>query len=289
MKLLFIHGRSQQGEDPAALQQEWLDALDQGLSAQGLSLPADTEVAFPFYGDRLDDFVNQSQIPLSEDIRTKGGDANSGFLDFQAEMIEEIRQAANVTDNDVNDAYGPNPKPKGPQNWEWVQAIIRAVDSRAEGVSEFFLDTFMRDVYLYVARSGVQAVINQIVSEKLTDQPTVVVGHSFGSVVAYCVLRNDPRDLEVPLFVTVGSPLGIRPVRNPMRPLKSARPNQNWFNAFDRRDVVALYPLNSTNFPVTPAVRNYDGVRNKTSNRHGIIGYLDDRKVAKRIHDALTA
>ena len=58
----------------------------------------------------------------------------------------------------------------------------------------------------------------------------------------------------------------------------------------DKRDVVALYPLDKKSFPLnpeTPAIENKIDVRNQTSNRHGIAGYLDDQEVAKRIYDAL--
>ena len=58
----------------------------------------------------------------------------------------------------------------------------------------------------------------------------------------------------------------------------------------DQRDVVALYPLDATSLPLDPsdpAVENKLDVRNKTENRHGIAGYLDDQEVARRIHAAL--
>jgi hypothetical protein len=51
--------------------------------------------------------------------------------------------------------------------------------------------------------------------------------------------------------------------------------------------VVALYPLDNDNFPVTTAVQNYPGVRNQTDNRHGISGYLNDKQVAGTVLDAL--
>jgi len=113
------------------------------------------------------------------------------------------------------------------------------------------------------------------------------VAHSLGSVVAYNVLRSDPRNLNVPLLVTVGCPLGIRAIRNQLVPLKFPKPAHAWYNAFDTRDVVALFPLDDSNFPVIPAVTNFDGVKNHTDNRHGIDGYLDDTKVAERILDGL--
>ena len=60
-----------------------------------------------------------------------------------------------------------------------------------------------------------------------------------------------------------------------------------WFNAMDQRDVVALYPLDGTHFPIDPAIENKTDVDNDTENRHGISGYLTDKVVAKRIYDAL--
>jgi hypothetical protein len=39
---------------------------------------------------------------------------------------------------------------------------------------------------------------------------------------------------------------------------------RTWYNAHDPRDVIALYPLNNDNFPVSLAVDNYQGVRNQT-------------------------
>ena len=156
------------------------------------------------------------------------------------------------------------------------------MDKHAGGVNQFTLERFTRDVFLYTRRSLVQETIDKIVADELTEEPTIVVGHSLGSVVAYSVLRYDERHLDVPLFVTVGSPLGVRTIRNRFRPLK--RPEVgHWFNAFDDRDVVSLYPLDGENFGVEPAIENYDDVNNHTDNRHGIVGYLDDKTVAGRI------
>ncbi len=52
---------------------------------------------------------------------------------------------------------------------------------------------------------------------------------------------------------------------------------------------MALFPLDEANFPVTPRIENYALVQNHTDNRHGIIGYLDDRDVAGRILTSLGA
>ena len=55
----------------------------------------------------------------------------------------------------------------------------------------------------------------------------------------------------------------------------------------DDRDIVALNPLDAEYFPADPSIVNNDRVRNKTDNRHGIVGYLNDREVAAQIAAAV--
>ena len=235
----------------------------------------------------LDRFAREAAIPLVSEVGTRGSQDDQ-FLVFQAQLAESIREAAKVSDAQVDAEYGSNPKQRGPLNWEWVQAILRAVDKNFGGVGQATLETLTRDVFLYSTRAGVRDAVDQIVSAALTTEPTVVVGHSLGTLVAYSVLMRDTRHLQIPAFITVGSPLGIRCVRDVFRPLHYP-PVGLWFNAFDPRDVVSLYPLDDQNFPVRPAVENYGGVKNSTGNRHGISGSLDDQTVAGRVIGQFTS
>ncbi|MFY9879309.1 MAG: hypothetical protein WAK39_07895, partial [Pseudolabrys sp.] len=149
------------------------------------------------------------------------------------------------------------------------------------------VESFSRDVFLYTTRADVREEIDHIVANSLTEEPTVVVGHSLGSVVAYSVLRLDHRSLRIPLYLTLGCPLAIRAIRDQFRPLQYPLPVKEWFNAFDTHDIVALHPLDRANFPVAPEIENYAAVKNLTGNRHGIAGYLDDPQVAGRLLDAV--
>jgi hypothetical protein len=288
-RLLLVHGRDQQGRNPATIKAEWMTALRAGTNKDGQALLDMVDVTFPFYGDKLDYFASQFDIPLTEDIHLKGAQVDDDFLSYEAEIARELQLGAGISDVQVNAEYGPNPKPKGPQNWEWVQAIVRVLDRYFGNNSQLGVETFMRDVYLYTTRAGVRDTIDGIVADVLTEQPTVIIGHSLGSVVAYNVLRSDRRKLQIPLFVTVGCPLGIRAIRDQLRPIKFPQGVGAWYNAYDTRDIVALYPLDQSNFPVIPDIENYSMVKNRTSNRHGIVGYLDDSSVAKRIVAGLAA
>jgi Serine aminopeptidase, S33 len=281
-KLLLIHGRGQQKLDADQLKRNWLRALNRGFASKGKALRTDVDVAFPYYGDVLDGFTTAANIPLTSEVQARGSQ-DDDFLRFQAEVADELRTRAGITDAQIDAEYGNDPEPRGPLNWKWVQAILRALDRNGHGMNQTAIEVFTRDVYLYSTRSGVRDAIDAIVTKKLTEEPTVVVGHSLGTVVAYSVLTRDTRAIKVPLLVTVGSPLGVRAVRDQFIPIQSPPSVKSWYNAYDARDVVALYPLDRSSFPVTPPIENYGKVKNHTDNKHGIDGYLDDPEVAGKI------
>jgi hypothetical protein len=286
-RLILVHGRDQQGKNPDELKSEWLSALAEGAAKSGLALPDDVEIVFPFYGDKLGEFASTFEIPLTDDIQARGDAADEDFLIFQAAVAEELRQRAGVSDAQVDQEYGGDPTERGPLNWRWVQAILRALDKHAPGMSQQSIEVFLRDVFIYAHRAGVRDQVDGIVADAFNEEPVAVVGHSLGSVVAYSVMRTDRRPLQVPLYVTLGSPLGIQAVRDPFKPIGNPEPVKAWYNAFDTRDVVALNPLDENFFPIQPAIENNADVKNRTNNRHGIVGYLDDQTVAARILNAL--
>lgn len=283
MRLLLVHGRSQGGKDPVKLRGEWLDALDKGLQKTGLKLPQNVQIDFPFYGDRLDEFVRQFELPADPAIVPKGSPAFDDFAEFRMEIADEMRTRSGITDAEVRAETRPGAVGKGVQNWEWVQAIVRLLDRRLTGISQTTIEVFLRDVYLYTKRSPVRSAIDTIVATALKPDTAAVVGHSLGSVVAYNILNAAAG--QVPFYVTVGSPLGIRAIRRTLGPIGNPL-KRGWYNAFDERDIVALYPLDKANFDVDPAIVNNGGIQNWTDNRHGIAGYLDDADVAKTIQSA---
>jgi hypothetical protein len=78
----------------------------------------------------------------------------------------------------------------------------------------------------------------------LTGEPSVVVAHSLGSVVALELLAEHTG--SVPLLVTIGSPLAVRTVVLPrLRPHPPRTPDcvGQWLNFWDRDDVIAARPI----------------------------------------------
>ncbi len=288
MDLIFVHGRDQQGKNPQELQAQWEAALMKGWERLGLTRPGDLDVVFPFYGDELARLVEQLNAPLVSDVTTKGAASDVSEAAFRGELLEELARNAGLTDDDFQAYYSGQPLEKGPLNWEWVQAILKALDNTPIG--EASIDLFTRDVYVYLTNRAVREKIDKIVADKFAGKECVVVGHSLGTVVAYNVLRSLGSSASAKRYVTVGSPLGVKAIQRQLVPPALAMPDglPEWFNAYDERDVVALRPLDHTTFQVTPPVRNRAEVENHTKNRHGIAGYLDDREVARWIYEALT-
>jgi hypothetical protein len=73
--------------------------------------------------------------------------------------------------------------------------------------------------------------------------PAVVVAHSLGTVVAWETLHE--RAAAIPLFVTIGSPIGMRTVVWPRlvpRPPSTPEPVARWLTFWDRDAVIAARP-----------------------------------------------
>ena len=282
MKLVMIHGRAQEGKNPVTLKKEWEDALQYGLARANATLPTGAVIELPFYGDKLDQLVRQTNTPLGGDANAKGT-ATDGEPALRGEMLEQMAAAMGVTRADIEREYAGAAQEKGPANWNWVQAILQAMD-RVPGVNSAAIDLFTRDVYVYLTYPGVRAQIDSIVAAAIGNEPCVVLAHSLGTVVAYNVLLKRASSPVVPQFVTVGSPLGINGIKRHLdSPLRSPSCVERWFNAYDDRDVVALAPLDAAHFDVAPPIENKNDVLNFTDNRHGIAGYLADPVVAATI------
>jgi hypothetical protein len=287
VRLVFIHGRAQEGRNPKEVLEEWVSALESGLDKSGLKLSIDpSAVVLPYFGDKLFN-LTKNLGEIDETAIARGSPTIDPILAFQAAALEDIRRSAGISDAEVQALVEGDATSLGPENWPWVMAVVRAIDRWRPGTSANAIELLLRDVYVYCTRRGVADAIDEVVRADIVPEPTVVVAHSLGTVVAYNILRNDPRSLQVRALVTVGSPLAIRAVRKNLVPLKSPK-TEAWFNAFDPRDIVALNPLNAANFPVIPEIENKVDVDNFTDNRHGISGYLSDPAVARTIHRALS-
>lgn len=285
MRLIFVHGRDQQGKDRQALQKVWTEALDVGLDAAGLPSIREHEIVFPYYGDHLIAMVNEIRNAAAPGVNTKGSATQDAGLDsvqiaLLQEMLGEDGAAAVAKEESVH---------KGAQNTAIAIQLARLADRSAFGPG--LLTKVTEDVSIYLQHHVVAKRVNDFVAPAIGAQPCVVVAHSLGSIIAYRVLRELGVAAQVRRLITLGSPLGLHTVRKLLSPPARTFPGgtASWFNALDPADIVALHPLDEATWPISPAIANHVSVRNHTSNHHGISGYLDDPTVARAIYEALNA
>jgi len=306
MRLLFIHGRSQEGRSEQELKEEWLGALNRGLSKVNKPKIAASEVDQPFYGDVLLKLSKADPANADELKRSAPEEGqDSDFVKFMAEAAVEL--SANKSEAG-NLAIQPPPvdpeyvlrtkKPagepleganiddmaeRGVQNWSWVVATVRHLDETFPAFSEWSIERLLRDVYLYLTVEKVRAEIDEIVESRFTNEPTLVVSHSLGTVVAYNILRKKKRNITG--LITLGSPLGIQAIRKRLEPPAVVRPDvSTWANIYDEADIVALNPLHSQSFAMFDEPIIDIAIHNDSGNRHNIKPYISDIETVSRIH-----
>jgi hypothetical protein len=299
MQLLFVHGRAQEGRSAEDIRHEWVIALNIGLRKAGRKELSVNPVV-PYYGNLLNELSRSLEVPAPSDLHERG--PHDDFRQFLQQYAVEVNTKSPVPPERLaRDAPPGAPaanlavhgredvQERGVENWSWVQAVIRAIDERFPNISSETISLILRDVYVYLTDPRIHGAIDKVVLDAITSEPTVVVAHSLGTVVAYNVLCK-VQAAGMARCVTVGSPLGIHAVRERLgTPPSIPASVKTWYNARDRRDVVALNPLLDPFFKTTPVIANNDNVDNVSDNRHNVSHYLDDPAVAAKIADALSS
>jgi hypothetical protein len=118
--------------------------------------------------------------------------------------------------------------------------------------------------------------------------PAVVVSHSLGTVIDYDVLREPAMvNRQVPLLVTMGSPLGYSEIQDRVRkPLQVPTPVSRWTNVADLQDIVAFDNTLNNDFNGGMALIDLT-VDNVSPSNHAACGYLRTSAVRTAVSAAL--
>ncbi|MBM7821616.1 hypothetical protein JOE63_004093 [Cellulosimicrobium cellulans] len=250
-RLVLVHGRDNQGLDADVLDRTWTVVLDAGLRAAGSSrVLHDADTSFVFYGDTLAGLVAGDAEPPPVTVHALAA-LPGDELAFVAAVVEEVLRGAGA-------GVPARPEGAGAGAGEWLNLLLSALDRYVPGLSSGVVVLLARDVWAYLHDDAVRRTIDDALAAAIpTDGPAVVVAHSLGSVVAYSVLREHPDAArwDVPLLLTLGSPLAIRAIRDVLAaraPLRVPAPVRRWVAARDRRDALALHGLGPAAFPLDP-------------------------------------
>lgn len=181
-RVLGIHGvRNYKAADTtprlgnARLRAEWREAL--GESGTGL------DVRTAYYADLL---RSQKQ--------------NTDLDEDELALVEQWALAWGITSDGVQGRA---------TGWlRWICGQVAERTRQQPAMVEKTVRLFFPEVTRYFA-TGRAAVRERVRADMLRHRPDVVVAHSLGSVVAYEVLHELAGQLDVRLFLTLGSPLAL--------------------------------------------------------------------------------
>ncbi len=157
---------------------------------------------------------------------------------------------------------------------------------------------FLRDVNDFLFKPDRRAVMEASLLERLKNGggPFVVVAHSQGTMIAYNVLRQlDPAQYEISLFVTIGSPLGLKEVQDNLRDWSGGKLPfppcvKRWVNVADRLDPVAFDSDISNDFEGNIENSSSIGLnRDSPRHPHSSSGYLRTAEVRKPVQETVGA
>lgn len=216
----------------------WYPAMRDGLTRAGAN-PDGLDLVCAFYGDL---FRRQERV-LGADVPWYSAD--DVFDGFETELLMRWWSDASEQDPAVVPP-GARTLARTPRS---VQAALNALGNSRffAGLAERMMVLSLKQVRLYLTDEAIRGEAVARVARHVTRDTRVLVGHSLGSVVAYEALCAHP-EWPVRVFVTLGSPLGVRRlIFDRLRPA----PEQDgagrwpgsvvsWANIADDGDVVAL-------------------------------------------------
>lgn len=290
MRMIFIHGIAQEGKSSEIIHAEWRRILHKVYAKHGPDpLGRLSRIDAAFYGDALAAFVEAP--PGAESIAQGVEAASDGFDEFARHMLADIGIKLGATAEMYAEELGGTHVAQGAgPHKKWVKAVARVIERVAPKLAKHAL-SFVDQAYAYIDNPYAAREIDKLVRPLFEDdEPAIVVAHSLGTIIAYKLLREfseKGRSRNSPLFLTLGSPLGIDLVRMSFEePRKRPANVARWLNGADPEDFVALRSaLTADNFG--PDIENISDIENGPKNPHGIEGYLADKRVAAAIRDAI--
>lgn len=290
MRMILVHGINQQEKSSQIISDEWLASLHATYAKHGPDpLGKLSRIEAAFYGDKLDQI--SSAWVKSEAIALGAEEAPEDFDEFAVDALKEMALRMGATEKQIEEQFTETTVPQGAgPHKKWLKAIARVIET----VSPFHGTVALRvlgQAHAYIRNQYVHDVVNDLVRPLfIDDEPAIIVSHSLGTIVAYSILREfarDGRPRQSPLFVTLGSPLGIDSIRKAFSKPRIKPDNViRWVNGADPEDFVALRPeLTNDNFG--PGIENYPDIENGKKDPHSITIYLSDPRIARAIAESI--
>jgi hypothetical protein len=217
--LLFVHGIK--NDDPA---REWLDTLNRGLRRDGVATVEERgyEVHAPSYLDLLEGEDEPSvKRPLDTYKRASDGDYARAMTRYWL-ALQDLEDCG-IRRHEV----APNLLAKLPADGPPMPVLIKVLAKDA--------DRYRRSP----ARRN--AILQRVLAGLPESGELVVIAHSLGSVVARDLIYHLPPRLRLRLFMTIGTPLALKPMREHLKEANRRFPYETigpWINLVGAGDTV---------------------------------------------------
>jgi hypothetical protein len=243
VSIVGVHGIGQQQLGRRQLLQSWLPALADGMEMAFGGPILDPPFDLAFYGN----VFLPSSPSRSETKGPTGPEAHDAFAELSHVEVDELLDAAGqaLTPQEIAAAEADAPTKGLARTPKPLQAVLRALDRKFGAPAGVLYLGTLRQVRRYLADRAVKSAVDGIVDRAVPGACRVLVGHSLGSVVAAEFLRRHPEH-TIELFLTVGSPLGLRMVQSRLpvpfygadQPAGIPAGTTAWVNVRDPRDPV---------------------------------------------------
>jgi hypothetical protein len=305
-EIVLLHGIAQEQKSADTLESEWLPALAGGLRVAGhqeladevwrSARPGRREVRMAFYGDL---FLRRGTQGAAADLADLDGDQQELAETLALEWLRSAADRAGRPDDRLEAQralYGI--ERAGTGEAQGARALLRpALNGLTRlrwfaplgmGFAERFVNRSLAQVTRYLTEPELRAEVQGRVIGLIGPETKAVVGHSLGSVAAFQTAHRLRR--EVPLLLTLGSPLGMRSLVYDRLEERREAPAKirRWVNLADRDDLVAATPDLSGLFADPGGVLHCDWTLDNGARPHEATSYLTKRQAGRALGDSLS-
>lgn len=299
-RVVLVHGMAQEQESADALEAVWIPALAGAIRAAGHPNMADLmwrdarpgahECRMAFYGDL---FLAPGKMGRGQNVEDLSLEQGELAVALAVEWLRraEVRAAWQA---DRDEAYRQllrlDETATGRQG---LRAAVRPVFNGVARLRWFapagmwFAQTFAErslvQVTRYLTEKDVREEVQERIAAHIGPETVAIIGHSLGSVAAFQAAYRMTQ--ELPLLLTLGSPLGLRTlVYDRLPEPKSVPPfTRRWVNLADRDDLVAAVPDLASLFADPYRALESDWTLDNGSQPHRAESYLGKRQVGEAV------
>lgn len=278
-RIIAVHGIGQQRLGRNTLRALWLPALQDGLERAGQKPILQGNFTCAFYGD----LFRPPGTKALGDPPWEASDLDPEWEGLLLHLMVVGNGGSASSQDEVTKTLLRAPT-------SLQSLVVRALHLPFfAALSERLLVFDLKQVRAYMRDDHVHAAVQDRVSSEVTQDTTVLIGHSLGSIVAYEALCAHP-EWPVRSLITLGSPLGIpnlifdRLSPPPIRGKGLVPPKiETWTNVADSGDPVALVKDLSSCF----GERVQDRLVSNGATAHDVTPYLTARETGEALSHAL--